>query len=350
MARQGAAAPYVPLPSGTRRRADRSIAISRSTWRWLRLGGGALILGALLVRVGADPFVDGLRRTTPAAIATAMAITILTTVCCAWRWSLVAGRLGVTLPLQSAVSAYYRSQFVNSTLPGGVLGDVHRAVQHGRDAGHLGIGVRSVACERALGLVAHIGITLMVVALLPSSLRPAALGVAAATVLVLVVLVPMRPLLRSSVKAARLARAVVADGRVILGSGTPRWGIALSSIVAVAGHTVIFVLAARTAGVPTSTARLVPVAMVVLTATAIPMSVAGWGPREVVAAGAFGTVGLSADQGVTVAVVYGVLALIATLPGAILLLTPRAPQAAQVTGRHPPRAWRPSPWEETSHG
>ena len=88
--------------------------------------------------MGAGPFVDGLRLTTAWALAAAVAITSLTTLCCAWRWSLVAGGLGVDVPLRTAVSAYYRSQFLNSTLPGGVLGDVHRGVLHGRAVGDLG--------------------------------------------------------------------------------------------------------------------------------------------------------------------------------------------------------------------
>ena len=110
-------------------------AISRSIWTWARLAGGAAILAVLVWRVGAGPFVDGLRLTTAWALAAAVAITSLTTLCCAWRWSLVAGGLGVDVPLRTAVSAYYRSQFLNSTLPGGVLGDVHRGVLHGRAVG-----------------------------------------------------------------------------------------------------------------------------------------------------------------------------------------------------------------------
>lgn len=49
-------------------------------------------------------------------------------------------------------------------------------------------------------------------------------------------------------------------------------------------------------------------------------SVAGWGPREGVAAWAFGMAGLGAAAGVTASVVYGVMALVATLPGAVVLL------------------------------
>lgn len=125
--------------------------ISRSIWTWARLAGGAAILAVLVWRVGAGPFVDGLRLTTGWALAAAMAITSLTTLCCAWRWSLVAGGLGVDVPLRTVVSAYYRFQFLNSTLPGGVIGDVHRGVLHGHAVGDLGRGLRSVAWERASG-------------------------------------------------------------------------------------------------------------------------------------------------------------------------------------------------------
>ena len=67
---------------------------------------------------------------------------------------------------------------------------------------------------------------------------------------------------------------------------------------------------------------MLPLAMVVLLASAVPANIAGWGPREGAAAWAFGAVGLSAE-GVIVAVVYGVLALVATLPGAVILVADR---------------------------
>jgi len=118
--------------------------------------------------VGAGPFVDGLRLTTAWALAAAVAITSLTTLCCAWRWSLVAGGLGVDVPLRTAVSAYYRSLFLNSMLPGGVLGDVHRGVLHGRAVGDLGRGgLRSVAWERASGQAVQALLTVAVLLLLP---------------------------------------------------------------------------------------------------------------------------------------------------------------------------------------
>ena len=66
---------------------------------------------------------------------------------------MIAGGLGLRLPLRTAVADCYRSIFLNATLPGGVLGDVHRAVNHGREVGDVGRGVRAVFWERTAGQI-----------------------------------------------------------------------------------------------------------------------------------------------------------------------------------------------------
>jgi hypothetical protein len=48
-------------------------------------------------------------------------------------------------------------------------------------------------------------------------------------------------------------------------------------------------------------------------------SVAGWGPREGATAWAFAAAGLGAGLGAATAVVYGIMALVASLPGALVL-------------------------------
>ena len=43
------------------------------------------------------------------------------------RWRLTAARLGVSLPLKTAVAEYYLAMLTNQLLPGGVIGDAARA-------------------------------------------------------------------------------------------------------------------------------------------------------------------------------------------------------------------------------
>jgi uncharacterized membrane protein YbhN (UPF0104 family) len=296
----------------------------RSAWTWprLRILGGLAILAVLVWEVGAGPFLDGLRVVHGGAIAAAVALGVLTTAACAWRWRLVAHGLGVELRSGAAVAACYRSHFLNLTLPGGVLGDVHRAVRHGRDSGDLGRGIRAVVWERSAGQVVQLALTAAVLFSVPSPVRthlPAAAAVAAAAVAALVLLLLVLPG-RGPSRTARALRAVASDirhGLFLRG----RWmGIILASALVVGGHTATFLVAARTAGSTASLVTLVPLALLVLLATALPVNVGGWGPREGAAAWAFGAAGLTVTQGVTTAVVYGVLALAASLPGAAVLL------------------------------
>src|SRR5271154_5142246 len=139
----------------------------------LRLAAGVTVLWFLVSRVGAAPFEAGLRAVTWQAVVAAVTLTALTTVCSAWRWRVVARALGIDIGLRGATGAYYRSLFLNSVLPGGVLGDVHRAVTHGRSAGDVALGVRAVAWERLWGQVIQAVVTAVVLVTLPSPVRPA---------------------------------------------------------------------------------------------------------------------------------------------------------------------------------
>jgi len=95
--------------------------------------------------------------------------------------------------------------------------------------------------------------------------------------------------------------------------------IALTSAVVVAGHAATFLLAARTAGATAPVARMLPLALLAMLAMVLP-SVGGWGPREGATAWIFAAAGLGAQQGVATAVVYGIMVLFSSLPGAAVLL------------------------------
>ncbi|MFL6152616.1 MAG: hypothetical protein ACJ72B_09560, partial [Ornithinibacter sp.] len=61
----------------------------------------------------------------------------------------------------------------------------------------------------------------------------------------------------------------------------------------------------------------------VLVMSALPLNLAGWGPREGAAAWVFAAAGLGAASGLATAVAFGAIALVGTLPGAALLLAGR---------------------------
>src|SRR5262249_55950925 len=80
--------------------------MSRKTlWAWGRVVGPVLVLAVLVWRLGTGPFLAGIRSVDAGALAAATGIAALCTVCCAWRWKIVARGLGVELSLPSAVAA-----------------------------------------------------------------------------------------------------------------------------------------------------------------------------------------------------------------------------------------------------
>jgi uncharacterized membrane protein YbhN (UPF0104 family) len=310
--------------------ADASV---RNVGRWGRPAVAAVVLAVVVWRLGTGPFLAGLKGVNGRAVLAAAAVVLVTTVCSAWRWSIIARGLGIGLSLPAAVTAYYRALFLNLTLPGGVAGDVHRGVSHGREVRDVARGLRGVVWERAAGQVVQAAITIAVLLILPSPVRssmPLVAGVAV-TVAVAVVLAWRMHGKAAGSRLRRVRSGVVRDIHegVLRRNAWP--AIVLSSGVVVAGHTGTFLIAARTAGVTVSISRLLPLAMLSLSAMALP-SVAGWGPREGVTAWAFSAAGLTAAQGAATAVAYGILVLAASLPGSLVLVAERLPRRGAPNG------------------
>ena len=286
--------------------------------RWARPAVAVAALAAVVWRLGTGPLLDGVRSLDARALVAAAAIFFVTTSCCAWRWKIVAGGLGVRVSLPAAVAAYYRGLFLNVTLPSGVAGDVHRGVSHGRDVHDVNRALRAVVWERGAGQVVQIALTICVLLVLPSPVRsymPLVVVALAGTALG-VFLVDR---LHGGSRWRRARSAVAADMRDGLLHRNALPAVVLASVVATLGYAAIFLIAARTAGVSAPVSRLLPLAFLAILAMVLP-SIGGWGPREGATAWVFAAAGLGAGRGAAAAVAYGVMVLAASLPGALVLV------------------------------
>jgi hypothetical protein len=100
----------------------------------------------------------------------------------------------------------------------------------------------------------------------------------------------------------------------------PLWPVLIATSLGVmVSHLTLFVLVAHAVDPTESVRSLLPLAVIVLIAAGIPLSVAGWGLREGAAAWAFAAAGASASAGVAASTAYGVASLIAVLPGAAVI-------------------------------
>jgi uncharacterized membrane protein YbhN (UPF0104 family) len=277
---------------------------------------GVGILGAIVAVTGGEPFLRGVAAVSAPAIAAAVLLAAAATAAAAWRWRILAGRLGLRLGWGQSVAAYYRSQFLNTVLPGGVVGDVERAITHGRSLDRVAQATRAVVAERTAGQAVQLVLAVVVVASIGFS------AYAPAMALLLVSLGVVVALTAVAMLSGRFRRAIARELGILRAAfRTVRTVLAViaASVVVVTAHVVTFAVACAAAGVVASAEQVTLAAIAAVLASSLPLGIGGWGPREGAAAWAFGAVGLGAAAGITAATAYGVLVMIALAPGALIV-------------------------------
>ncbi|TVP49074.1 MAG: UPF0104 family protein [Halomonas sp.] len=300
---------------------------------WLRRSLVSIgVLGAVALWVEPQEILAEVQRFSAGWVVLALAISALQIMLCAWRWKFTAGLIDVPLRFTYALREYYLALLVNQLLPGGVLGDAGRAHRHANQTQSRGRAWRAVIIERASGQVAVALLTLTALLLSPlwhTALgRPLLTAVGMSVVVGLAVIVVSGLLLRQRFsiwleQSPHWCQALVRDvKRGLLQRGVwPRQ--LLSSLVIVLSYGLVMVCAARAIGVELPGLQVLALTPVLLLAMLVPFSVAGWGLREGTAAGVWVLVGLPPAQGVAVSLAYGVLVLLASLPGIWVALSRR---------------------------
>lgn len=268
------------------------------------------------------------------ALATALLILLSQVLVLAWRWRVITSYIGGGLHFGDALRLTFVGLFFSQTLPTSIGGDAMRIWEARRLglSGELAIG--SVIIERLTGLAA---IALVVTLSLPfvwtdlgeSQLRWALLALAPAALALLAALafVDLLPLQRLP-KAAhsylgfialslrRIGQSTLASTNVLL-LGAIAAVVGISSALAIGHHVGIGLGLA---------AYLVALGGAVLL-TVVPVSVAGWGVREIATVGIFGAMGVPAEKAVVVSLLYGVGLLVVSLPGGLLWQAARSQRA-----------------------
>lgn len=261
----------------------------------------------------------------PSWVLLALAISIAQVVVLAWRWSFTARRLGVDLPFLVAWREYYLSIFLNQVLPGGIAGDVTRAWRQARSRDHLreasGPAVRAVVFERLSAQVVMTTVAVLSLLFLPVTVgRNSGSVMVGAGLLSAGIVVAVFAWVHRQSSVGSLTGRVIAEVGAAHLSPSAFTAQLISAIIVVSTYLITYLVAAKAVGVETPPLVLLPLVGPVLMSMLIPVTVAGWGLREGVAAILWGAVGLAVGDGVVVSVAYGLLVLLGSLPGAGLLL------------------------------
>jgi uncharacterized membrane protein YbhN (UPF0104 family) len=306
---------------------------------WHRLPAGLLRAGqitlavallALLWRVaGGEDVLRSLISASPGWLTAAVAMLTLQTVLSAIRWKITAARLGIRLGTGEALREYYLAQAVNVSVPGGVVGDAARAVRSRGAAGLLAAG-QAVLFERLAGQAGLFVVTAVTFAV--TLARPggvdwpawliAPVGIFVASGLSLPFLFcaatrirgrmgQMLRGVRCAIAQSLLARPVIVP-QIALSLATTLCNLAAFAFCAIAvGHGLS----------PVAVAAFVPLILLMML---VPVTISGWGLREGAAVVLFPLAGSTASGGLAASVAFGLMLIVASLPGSLaVLLGPR---------------------------
>jgi uncharacterized membrane protein YbhN (UPF0104 family) len=291
--------------------------------RWVGPLQLAVSLGLLVwvvLRVDFGPLRSA--QTQPGWLGLTLLCTLPAYALAALRWSFTAERLGAALGFRRALREVYAANLLNCVLPSGVAGEALRVVRHGRALRR----ERTLAAvlPRALGAVllerfsGQLVLWLMIVCSLSSWRTGAPLSLA--LWLCVVVLPPLLALVlvRSFDKVAPQLRVGWAVHEGLVARGAVWMQLATSSAV-LSCCLLGFFCAARGLGVPLTGRDAWHIVPPMLLASALPVSVGGFGLREASSAALYGAAGLEPGTGAAVAALYGLANLLGALPGAASL-------------------------------
>ena len=288
----------------------------------------AVVTVALLVLLwqiadGADA-VEVLLAAEPLWIIAALLALTVHTLLAAERWRITAAALGLSISRGHAVREYYLAQLVNQTVPGGVVGDAGRAVRS-RDQVGLTVAAQAVVVERFAGQVAVLAAMAVAVTLttaIPGGLEwpvwmlwLAASITAGALVLVGLLFVAGRVPGKVGSRIAELSgtAAVALVGRRVW---LPQLALSAGTTACILAA---FAFCALAVGLSLPLGAVLTLVPLILLTMLIPITISGWGLREGAAAALLPLAGATASESLATSVLFGLVGLVAVLPGLALV-------------------------------
>jgi hypothetical protein len=273
-----------------------------------------------------------LGRLAPGLAALALAVLLFQLCVAALRWHLIAGVVGVALPLRLLWRHLLVAQCFSQALPSSVGGDVIRIWLVQRSGVALRPAFVSVVLDRLLGLLSLV-LVVVVALLLPSAVvfeetaRIAVWTIAACAVAGLAAVLIAARLPATWFAAPRVLRVAHETARGMDAVCTRPWtclGVTLSSVLVHLLSIAGIWLLARGLGIDVGAPTLAATVPLALLAASVPVSIGGWGVREGVLVHLLATQGVAADAALALSLSFGMALALASLPGGLLWLMTRS--------------------------
>lgn len=280
----------------------------------------ALIFGLIFRAVEFSSVLESLRDIVPRLLLLGIVFQLLSTTLAAYRWYLVMLPLGYEQPFGFYLKSYFKGAFFNQGLPTSIGGDAIRVLDVARQGCRKRDAFYGVFIDRVLGLVGLLILNLVANILNPELLPPGMFLIINLIIggglLGFMLLIGLRrfEVLRNW-RPSRMFHTISVHLQQVL--STPRQ-VAVQLGLSVAVHFLSLMaifLVGRSVEMPFDLLTFLIVVPPVLLLTLIPLSLAGWGIREGAMIGLFTLIGADKVNVLTMSILYGVVLVIASLPG-----------------------------------
>ncbi len=300
--------------------------------RWLspaaKLAVSALLLWLVLRKTDVGAAWSAISGISPAYLAGGIALLGAQLFICGLRWRLVARALGADIALGKATAIFTLGIFFGLVLPGAVGGDVVRMWATRRAGLPLSAAVNSVILERSTALAALVVIVVACEPLLANRIAdPSGLWVFPAILvggLVAAGFVMLLDRLPEGLRRWRLVRglaALAADTRRLWLAAPHILPVFLVALVGQVSLGLVVYVFARGMGIDLPAVDVIVLFLPALLVATLPISIAGWGAREMAMVTLFGFVGVPAAKALALSVLFGAASILVALPGGLVWLT-----------------------------
>jgi glycosyltransferase 2 family protein len=282
------------------------------------------ILAFILSRVSLRTLVGRAGEGTPAPLVGALLLVLLMAILVSLRWRLLAQSMSLRMPVTLAMRSVFLGLFAGQLLPSALGSDLFRGWAVARRTGRIQRVAATVIADRLVALFAACGL-LMLSYGLPGVSHPgihsgiALVALIASGVLLLVFLLVCSGTLkrRFGVRLPFFRAGEALEGMTL---EPKRIGAALGIALGIhAIATVVAALSAAAYGIDASLATWFAVIPMSVIASALPISINGWGVRESVIVALAHQHGVPQVDALLLSLTLGALNVLASLPGGYLL-------------------------------
>jgi len=302
--------------------------------KWIGVALKLLVSGGLIwLLVGSidlEAAVDRILAAKPWLIVAAIAAFGLQILIAVGRWWIVMQAMDSSLPFLKTLGISYIGLFFNQALPSSVGGDAVRVYKTYKTGMPLSRAINGVMLDRVATVL---GLVLIVVVAVPFFTErvgdadarwvvPAAVLLALAGFAGLVVLMFLDnlPSRFSHYRLVHGLALLAADTRRVFLSPGDALKVMTISLVGHANVAFIVYLIARSLDLGVTWLDCLVLMPPVLLLMTLPISIAGWGVREGAMVTAFGLIGVPGEGALLLSIMFGLLAILTSLPGGLVWL------------------------------